>query len=47
MRKEKTMGKYTLEDFEMLYLTEYDEDEIEEDTGEEVLNFINWLRDRS
>lgn len=41
------MGKYTLEDFEMLYLTEYDEDEIEEDTGEEVLNFINWLRDRS
>ena len=33
-----------LDTIEMLYLTEYDEDEIDEDTGEEVLNFISWLR---
>lgn len=37
--------KYSIEDLEMLYLTEYDEDELEEDQGEDVLNFLTWLRD--
>lgn len=38
--------RLSLEDFEMLYLTEYDEDEVEEDQGEDVLNFLQWLRDK-
>ena len=38
-------NKFTIEDLEMIYLTEYDEDELEEDTWEEVLNFLSWLRD--
>ena len=38
---------YTLDELEMIYLTEYDEDEVDEDTGEEVIDFINWLRKRN
>lgn len=40
------MDKWSIDDLEAVYLTEYDEDEIdsEEDTGDEVLNFLNWCK---
>lgn len=37
--------KWTIDELEMLYLTEYDEDNIGElDCGDDVQNFFNWCR---
>lgn len=40
------MDKWSIDDLEAMYLTEYDEDSIDsdEDTVDEVLNFLNWCR---
>lgn len=38
--------KWTIDELETMYLTEYDEDEIEfESTGDEVQDFLQWCRE--
>lgn len=37
--------KWTIDELEAMHMTEYDEDDIDEDTGDEVQNFLNWCRD--
>lgn len=37
--------KFSIEELEMLYLTEYDEDCVEESTGDEVQDFFQWVRE--
>lgn len=37
--------KFSIEDLEMLYMTEYDEDDVEEDKGDDVSNFLQWLKE--
>lgn len=38
--------KWSIDELEMIYLTEYDEEDNDEneDTGDEVQNFLNWCR---
>jgi hypothetical protein len=44
-REPKIAQAFTPDDLEMLYQSEYGEDAVEEDQGDEVLNFIQWLRE--
>ena len=37
-------NKFSIDELEMLYLTEYDEDSVEESTGDEVQDFLIWKR---
>ena len=38
-------NKFSIDELEMLYLTEYDEDSVEESTGDEVQDFLQWVRE--
>lgn len=38
--------KWTIDELETMYLTEYDEDEMSESTGDEVQDFLQWCREK-
>lgn len=38
------VGVLSLDELEMLYLTEYDSESVEDSSGDEVLDFLNWCR---
>lgn len=42
----KDVDEWSLEDLELMYMTEYDDEELsdEDDAGDDVLNFLNWCK---
>lgn len=37
-------NKWTIDELETMYITQYSEEKVENDTGDEVQNFLNWCR---
>lgn len=38
--------KWSIDELESMYLTEYCEDEVEETSGDDVQDFLQWCRER-
>ena len=45
MQSTKNEKAYTINELEDIYTTQYDERDIEEDRDDDVLNYLEWLKE--